>query len=77
MAESKWGESGTIMIRGQLAVEYGGEDVLSESTRTFLDGALAARGWRWSTQAVLGSDGLLVTGGPKGWVIEVRIKSIT
>ena len=159
VAESKWGQPGTIMVRGQLAVKYGGEDVLSESTRTFLDGAFAARGWRWSTedplvptgncvfpsgdcqlknptelhltfqlvpaaeeggcaaersgpprfnslcwepvageerhgisvgwlssyysegrgrtQAVLGSDGLLVTGGPEGWVIEVRIKSIT
>ena len=38
------------MIRGQAAVKYEGEEPLSESTRAFLDEALEARGWRWSTE---------------------------
>ena len=50
VAESKWGQPGTIMVRGQAAVEYRGEEPLSESTRLFLNEAIAARGWRWSTE---------------------------
>lgn len=50
VAELKWGQRGTIMVRGQAAVEYGGEEPLSDSTRAFLNEALEARGWRWSTE---------------------------
>ncbi len=50
VAEAKWGQRGTIMVRGQAAVKYEGEEPLSESTRTFLDEAFEARGWRWSTE---------------------------
>ena len=72
VAESKWGESGTIMIRGQAAVEYRGEEPLSESTRLFLDEAIAVRGWRWSTE-----DPLVPTGNcvfPSG---DCRLKNPT
>lgn len=50
VAEPKWGRSGTIMVRGQAAVKHGGEEPLSDATRVFLDKALEARGWRWSTE---------------------------
>ncbi len=50
MAEAKWGQRGTIMVRGQAAVKYEGEEPLSESTHAFLDEAFEARGWRWSTE---------------------------
>lgn len=50
VAEAKWGQRGTIMVRGQAAVKYEGEEPLSESTRVFLEEALEARGWRWSTE---------------------------
>lgn len=50
VAEAKWGQRETIMVRGQAAVKYEGEEPLSESTRAFLDEALEARGWRWSTE---------------------------
>jgi len=50
VAETKWGQPGTIMVRGRAAVGYRGEEPLSESTRLFLDEALEARGWRWSEE---------------------------
>lgn len=50
VAESKWGQRGTIMVRGQAAVKHDGEEPLSESTRAFLDDAFETRGWRWSTE---------------------------
>lgn len=50
VAEGKWGRSGTIMVRGQAAVRYRGEEPLSDSSRAFLDEAIEARGWRWSTE---------------------------
>ena len=50
VAEAKWGQRGTIMVTGQAAVKHDGEEPLSDSTRVFLDEALEARGWRWSTE---------------------------
>lgn len=50
VAEMKWGQGGTVMVRGQAAVKHAGEDPLSESTRGFLDEAFESRGWRWSTE---------------------------
>ena len=72
VAESKWGQRGTIMVRGQAAVKHDGEEPLSESTRAFLDEALAAHGWRWSTE-----DPLVPTGNctfPSG---DCRLKNPT
>ena len=72
MAEGKWGQSGTIMVRGQAAVRYRGAEPLSDSTRAFLDEALEARGWRWFTE-----DPLVPTGNcffPSG---DCRLKNPT
>ncbi|MDE2793737.1 MAG: hypothetical protein OXL34_02865 [Gemmatimonadota bacterium] len=72
VAEARWGQRGTIMVRGQAAVKYRGEEPLSESTGSFLDKALEARGWRWSTE-----DPLVPTGNcifPSG---DCRLKNPT
>lgn len=50
VAEGKWGRRATIMVRGQAAVKYRGDEPLSDSSRAFLDEAIEARGWRWSTE---------------------------
>ena len=135
VAAIKWEAQGTTVVGGDLAVEYRGEAPLLQSTRSFLDGALEARGWRWSAEdpqvpnencrhpsqacslkdptelhltftvepvegregymvhvewlssyhssrlgrdmAELGGEGLLVTPGPDGWVVERQIWWIT
>ncbi len=72
VAEAKWGRSGTMMVRGQAAVRHRGAEPLSPSTREFLDEALEARGWRWSTE-----DPLVPTedcGFPSG---DCRLKNAT
>lgn len=50
VAAMKWGERSTTLIEGKAAIAYDGEEPLSESTRGFLDQAIAGRGWRWSTE---------------------------
>lgn len=50
VAAIKWEARGTTVVKGKLAVAYRGDGALLQSTRSFLDGALEARGWRWSTE---------------------------
>ncbi len=50
VAEIKWDARGTTVVKGKLAVAYRGEGPLSRSTSGFLDAALEARAWRWSTE---------------------------
>lgn len=49
VAAIMWEPDGTTVVKGKLAVAYRGDEPLLESTRSFLDDALEARGWRWST----------------------------
>lgn len=50
VAEIKWSQRTTPLVGGKAAIAYDGEEPLSESARGFLDQAIAARGWRWSTE---------------------------
>lgn len=43
---TKWNDAS--LSNGKTAIAYDGEEPLSESTRSLLDEALAARGWHWS-----------------------------
>ena len=46
VAATKWEDSS--LSNGKTAIAHDGEAPLSESTRSLLDEALAARGWHWS-----------------------------
>ena len=72
VAAIKWEERGLTLVKGRAAVAYREETPLSESTRSLLDEALEARGWRWSTE-----DPLVPTGNcifPSG---DCRLKDPT
>lgn len=45
VAATKWNDAS--LSKGKTAIAYRGEEPLSASTRSFLDEALAARGWHW------------------------------
>ncbi len=73
VAALKWGDSDrSTLVEGKAAVAYGGEAPLSESTRGFLDNALEARGWRWSTE-----DPLVPTGTCAFPIGDCRLKDPT
>lgn len=46
VAATKWNDAS--LSNGKTSIAYDGEEPLSESTRSLLDEALAARGWHWS-----------------------------
>ncbi len=50
VAEIMWEPEWRTLVRGRAAIAHDGEEPLAASTRSFLDGAIAARGWRWSTE---------------------------
>lgn len=73
VAALKWRDSDrSTLVEGKAAVAYGGEAPLSASTRGFLDNALEARGWRWSTE-----DPLLPTGNCAFPIGDCRLKDPT
>lgn len=46
VAATKWNDAS--LSNGKTSIAYDGEEPLSDSTRSLLDEALAARGWHWS-----------------------------
>lgn len=73
VAATKWNDSEiSTLVEGRAAVDYSGEAPLSESTRGFLDNALEARGWRWST-----GDPLVPTGNCAFPIGDCRLKDPT
>ena len=74
VAVGKWeeGGEGTTLVKGRAVVAYRGDEPLTESTRSFLDEAFAARGWRWSTE-----DPLVPTGNCGFPLGDCRLKDPT
>lgn len=53
VAEIMWEPEWRTLVRGRAAIAHDGEEPLAAATRSFLDEAIAARGWRWSTEEPL------------------------
>jgi len=45
-----WEPEGGIAVDGRVAIAHDGEKPLTTSTRTLLDAAFKAQGWRWSME---------------------------